>query len=279
MMPIEQPRALPRGVWIQVYLGAIRGASHAARLDAVRHGLDDCKAAGAIGIVWHTFTTATNPDQLAEYAALAAARGLLSCVSWGLDATDGAGKGRRMAACAQVPGVLATGVDAEGAFDSGKQAVALAMGEAFVHDAGEQALVIDQSWPVPTVHSSFPYEQFAGFVDAHGRYTEFVDLHAEQRYCNDWKRQWGAARFAKCEALFDASEATLERILPPEARRPHIRTIQANGWDDIGADLDACLAAHDTVWVWADDGFPHAWFYARLRMAVARGKTPAVAPV
>jgi len=256
-------RALPPGIYVQCYRAKLPGASHQARLDGAARQLDALAALPSLaGVFWHGFTLELTPSVFADWAKLCTDRGLLACAAFGLDATDPAGKGRRMAAVANHPACAAVAVDAEGAWDVGQQAGALAMGAAF-RAAAPRALVLDQSWPVPTVHSHFPYEQFDGFVDAHGAYVEFVDLHAEQRYCNDWTRPWGVKRYAKCEALFDASEAKLDSILPARARRPHVRTIQGSGWGDIPMDLHDCLSSHATLLAWCepwpDEAFLRVW--------------------
>jgi hypothetical protein len=256
-------RTLPEGIFVQSYRGKIPGASHQKRLDYAARQLDVLAGAGIRGVFWHGFSVEMTPEIFSDWARLCTQRNLLACAAFGLDATDAAGKGMRMSRVAKLPECTAIALDAEGAYDRNQQASALAMGKAF-RALAPNALVLDQSWPVPTVHMGFPYEQFAGFRDAHAAYVEFVDLHAEQRYCNDWLRQWGARRYQLCEQLFDKAEARLDEILPPEARRPHIRTIQGHGWADIPGDLDDCLSRHKTMLVWSEP-FPSPDFVAALK--------------
>lgn len=256
------PPTLAPGVYVQCYRAKLPGATHQARLDGAARVLDGLVLVKCAGVFWHGFTHELVPGVFADYAKLCTDRGMLACASFGLDASVPSVKGARMAAVANMPQCAAIGLDAEGAYDEHGQDAALAIGHAF-RAAAPGALVLDQSWPVPTVHAHFPYEQFAGFADAHGRYVELVDLHAEQRYCNDWIRQWGTERYARCEALFNASEAKLDAILPAQARRPHIRTIQGAGWGDIPGDLLTCLRSHATMLVWSepwpDESFMRTW--------------------
>ncbi len=241
---------LKRGIFIQTYRAKIPGATHAARMKTLDAKMAEWKTAGVVGVGMHGFSEEL-PAAMPELIGMCQKRQMDCLGMFGLDATDPIGKGKRMASVGNMPGCGGVGVDAEGAYDIGKQQVALDMGKAFRADA-PKAFVADQSWPVPTLHSSFPYEQFAGFTDAYGKYIEFVDVHAEQKYYNDFARQYGLARYEKCEAWFETSEARLETILPAKARRPHVLTIQGYGWSDIPYKCVKCVVTHESMFVWSE---------------------------
>jgi hypothetical protein len=111
----------------------------------------------------------------------ARARGLLALAAYGMDSDDAAGKGKRIGAVARLAECDAVVLDAEGRWEDESRAAEGAHADALrkaLRDAAPDAYVIDQPWPVPTLHwSRFPYEEFARCVNA----------HAPQFYFNDWK--------------------------------------------------------------------------------------------
>lgn len=245
--------SLPSGVWVQTYRAKWPGASHDARIAGADAWLGRLAGLGVAGVAFHGFATELGRREFLELEALAQAHGLASAPAFGVDAADPAGKGARLAVVANAAASKTLVLDAEGAYDPGKHAEAHALAVAFRRDAPD-ALVVDQSWPVPTLHAGFPYAEFAGFADIAGHYVPFVNAHAEQRYYNEpgWVARYGIRRVAVLEPWFDASEAALDARLPPEARRAHLRTLQGAGWSDVPWACVQQLVLRETFLLWCE---------------------------
>jgi hypothetical protein len=250
----EQPNhrinPLKAGVHVQIYRDALHGADRAAKLARLDAALADFAAAGVAGVAFHGFVGDLTPAKFGELAALAARHGLQASAAFGL----GDGNSHRpeqagvwMASVAKRPDCAALILDAEGAWENepGDRPAATAMGASFRASAPD-AYVITQPWPVPTLHSKFPEREFAAWVDADAR----------QAYVNDWTRQYGKARYARCMAWFAASQAQLARQLGDLAR-PQLITLQGYGWADILPDLVDGLLTHPIVVMWSEP-FPDA---------------------
>ena len=253
------PGALPRGVLPQVYLDALHGATHDARMGVLATGLDAIRDAGCPGVLFHGFP-ASLPARFPEYAALAAARGLLAFAAFGLPGglppADAGHAMGTVAARADCAGVF---LDAEGAYDTGRKGDAAAM-VAALRAVAPGALVADQPWFAPLHHSGFPYEEFAAGVDVRCPQVYLNDFHGPDRYRRVF--DWYAREWAQLEA---------SRLTPRGLARPRVPTIQAEGWADIPGDLDACLAANVTVVAWCDKGLPPPTFLAAVRRANTTG--------
>jgi hypothetical protein len=256
-LPPTRPCPLKAGWHVQVYRDAIRGPDHAVRLRALEAGLGACARAGAVGAVAHGFVGDLSPERFGEFADVAHGHGLQASAAFGL----GGGNERAPEAAAQWmarvalhPDCAALLTDAEGAFEvAGARDAVVRMGRTF-RAAAPDAYVITQPWPVPTLHSKFPEREFAAWVDADAR----------QAYVNDWTRQYGKARYARCMAWFAASQAQLARQLGDLAR-PQLITLQGYGWADILPDLVDGLLTHPIVVMWSEP-FPDEDF---LRAAAA----------
>jgi len=263
--------ALPvHGHWIQIYRGAIRGATPDAKLDALARALDSFKRAGCTGVALHGFTHELTPDVYLERAAMAHARGLGCAAAFGLDSDDPLGKGARIGAVAKLPECAFTLLDLEGKGEDEAPAAEADHARRMLtalRAAAPDAVLIDQPWLDPTVHSAFPLGVFA----------EYCDARAAQLYCNDLKSVYGAARYARTVARSTAAYARCVASGRTKAL-PMIPTWEAYGWDDIAADLDACIAAHPDA-IWWSEPFPKPQVLAAIARATAAIKTPAVAPV
>jgi hypothetical protein len=247
------PRALPVGVMPQLYMGAIPGATHEARIANLTASIDKIRDAGCVAVVFHGFP-GDLPARWPEYVALASSRGLLALAAFGLPGgMDPASAGRAIGSVALRGDCVGVLLDAESHYDHGAQGEARVLVTA-LREVAPTALVCTQPWAIPTVHAGFPYEEFAAGTD----------VVCEQRYVND---QHGPRRYAEFMAWADRSWATIERerLAPKGLVRPHAPTFQAEGWDDIPADLAACLAAHPTSVWWCDHGLPPASFLAAVK--------------
>lgn len=263
-------RPLPSGIGIQVYRGAIRGATLQAKRDACKVALDRFAAAGVEWVAWHGFSTELNPDRFGPLARLAHERGLVSWAAYGLDSEDMAGKGTRIGAVARLPECAGVLLDQEGkgedesADDEAAHYRAMRLA---LQATAPDAVYIAQTWELPQYHSRMAY----------GEMAELCDAFAPMEYLNNWKRVYGAARAAKMEPRWAGGRAWLRnRIAPLE--RPAFRTTHAVGWDDVPEDLAAMLRDHPRLLVWAEP-FPPADFLRAIKRAVgdraAARKVPA----
>lgn len=235
-------KALPPGLYVQIY----RGAMSAAQRDNIGATLDSFKAQGIKGIVWHGFTMEMGPVTFAALTKLCTDRGLLSLAAFGMGSTDPVGMGTRIGKVALVPGCFAVVLDMEGAWDSGKKASAVQLGQA-LRAVAPNALVIDQPWPEPNWHDSFPWEETAAFVD----------IRAPQYYVNDWQ---GSDRYERVWPVFVSQWAHLDatKLAHDNLVKPEIRTIQGYHW--VFHSLVNCLLTNQTMIVWAEPFPDDLWF-------------------
>lgn len=240
------PAAL-RGITIQTYLDVVPGATLAERRAALAAGLKVWKQLGAVAWAPHGFTT-TLPQDVPAYVAMAQATGLLCVPAFGLDDTDPAGKGKRIAAAANVPGVAAVILDAEGKLEINGTAtdakIAITMGETLCSLA-PGVVTIQQPFPVVQVHRGWPYVAF-------GRYTS---AWAPQFYCGPYKSTYGTQRVRRMMPAFAADWDALERdVLAPSGVGgiPHIVTLEAYGYQDVAFDYTAYVLANETIIFWSE---------------------------
>jgi hypothetical protein len=267
----QPQRPLPDGIGIQVYRGAVKGATKQAKRDACARACAQFRAAGVAWVAWHGFSTELDPDAFGPLAAIAAREGLASWAAYGMDSSDMAGKGARMAAVARMPECRGVFTDLEGKGEDESEAAEAAHFREFrlaFRAAAPDACVIAQTWELPQFHTKMAYGEMALLVDA----------FAPMEYLNNWARTYGAARAAKMEPRWAGGRAWLRnRIAPLE--RPIFRTTHAAGWGDIPADLDATMRNHaDRLLVWCEP-FPSAPVLAAIKRAVgdrgAARKVPA----
>lgn len=251
-MTATTPRPIPfQGVCVQIYRGAVKGATHTARMAWLDARLAELAAVGVSAIAWHGFTKEFGVDQFVECADLTAHHGMISLAAFGLDATDPSGKGERMGKVARSPHCAGVLVDAEGAYDNNAQAAAVTMGKAF-RDQAPDAWVTTQEWMLPAYHSHFPYREFAAWTDC----------SAPQMYVQDWQKQHGANAYEVMWPKFEAAWKVLERDTLRELTLPRIPTVQGYKWplDDA---ID-CLLKNPTCIVWSEP-VPDAVFMQALK--------------
>ncbi|MBL8679080.1 MAG: hypothetical protein JNK05_07930 [Myxococcales bacterium] len=200
------------------------------------------------GVVFHGFPQSMGA-RFDPWAAAAKNAGLPSGAAFGLDGTSVSAehKGDAVGDVASRAGVYVTLIDCESHYDSGPTRVQemIALGQ-HARAKAPDALFIAQPWPMPLLHSGFPYEQENAFCDA----------NAPQYYYNDWRSSYGAARYAALDPKFDEQWRTLNSGRLAHIVRPMLKTIQSEGWDDVIWDLITCLLANPTVIVWCDRGVP-----------------------
>lgn len=245
-------KTLSEGIYIQIYRDVIPGRTQNEKMRNLANKLDLFKSLGVVGILMHGFTTEMDVDKFKELAKLCLDRGLLCLAAYGLNSSDPLGKAQRMAEVANLPECAALVLDMEGSWEdeqSDKQ-TAITLGVE-LKKLAPNVLIVDQPWPVPTVHwSLFPWEETAAYVD----------IRAAQWYCNDWKSQYGKERYNKCFTWFTNSWKQLdERLAKKNLVKPEIKTLQGYAWDDIFSDLVNCLTSNSTLFVWCEpwpsDGF------------------------
>lgn len=268
----EQPqRPLPEGVGIQVYRGAVKGATTQVRRDACARACASFRASGVEWVAWHGFSAEMGPEQFGPLAAIATREGLASWAAYGMDSSDMAGKGRRIGAVLRMPECAGGFTDLEGKGEDESAEAEAAHFREFrlaLRAVAPDAVVIAQTWELPQGHTKMAYGEMALLCDA----------FAPMEYLNNWRGTYGEKRAAKMEPRWAGGRAWLRnRIAPLE--RPIFRTTHAVGWQDIPGDLAAMLDAHvDRLLVWAEP-FPDAAFLRAVKRAVgdraARRKVPA----
>lgn len=238
--------ALPLGIIPQLYLDKLPAAwtDRATVLDAA---FVQFLARGVRAVAVHGFSTTLTPSVFRRYAALCKTRGLACLAAFGMDSSDPTGKADRIGAVLVLPECDGVVLDAEDAWEDEDDdlAKAAAFRDRFLpwRARAPGKVVVDQPWPVPTVHRTWPYEQFAACVD----------LRCPQDYYNDWKSVYGRDRYAKLNPRFAASWAEMDARLDRFGlRRPLGKTIQAYAWGDILPDLCDCLLRNPTVIAWAE---------------------------
>ncbi|HSN30000.1 MAG TPA: hypothetical protein VLT45_27120 [Kofleriaceae bacterium] len=253
---------LTPGLYVQVYRAKVPGAARPQRLMLLDAHAQEWARLGAKGIAWHGFSTELTIDAMRDLTAICRNHSLVSLAAYGMDSSDPTGKGERIGRVLESDVCDGVVLDAEGAWeddaDGDDREHARRFASTFLphrqHAPGKP--VIDQPWPVPTVHWSWPWEEFA----------ECVDARAPQYYVNDWTSTFGRDRFARCVGKFDEAWRRLDaRLTPTGHARPRVWTIQGYGWGDIRADLATALkrAQTEPLIVWCepfpDDAFMDVW--------------------
>ncbi len=242
---------LKPGIYLQCYRAKIPGDTHQERMDWCARKLDEAVGLGISGIAWHDFVGSFGPAEYAPLGAMCQARGLASFAAFGLGGDSNHHPefaGEWMAAVGNAPYCDGLILDAEGKWED--EAPRIEAGRSrdlrlALRAKASRAFVVDQPWPVPTLHwSAFPWEEFARCVDA----------RAPQYYVNDWTKQHGTRRYARCWDWFESSWRVLEskRLKPAGLMRRRFPTIQGYGWQDIPGDLDDCLVRNSTLLVWSE---------------------------
>jgi hypothetical protein len=246
-------KTLPTGRYVQIYRGAVRGNSKAEKRTSIAQTLDKLKAVGVKGIVWHGFSNELTPNVFLELAAIATARGLLSLASFGDGDSDPDGFGRRVGAIANLPECVGVVLDMEGIWENEQddKADAIKLGKA-LREVAPDALVIDQPWPVPNLHNSFPWDETAAYVD----------IRAPQYYVNNWIGSKGKDRYSFCWNWFEESwKKRNDKYAQKGLVKPMIKTIQGYKW--FFKDLVHCLTSNPTLIVWSEP-YPDQVFMAGL---------------
>jgi len=238
----DTKRSLPKGIYPQIYRDAIHGDKYKLLNDK----LDEFKQLGLPGVFFHMFPSEQNlVSEFKKLAKLASDRGLLACVAFGLDSPrmTPIEKGRAVGSVAVLSECFCVSLNVESFWDSGKAADAIAMCEEIKRIA-PNSFLIDQPWPVPSVHSKFPWLEFAKYVEA----------RAPQFYYNNWKAQHGRDRYEFCDDWFSKEWDKLEskKLAPAGLAKQRIVTLQGYAWDDVIDDLVTCLLKYPVVVMWSE---------------------------
>jgi hypothetical protein len=262
-LPRPEP---PRGIYLQLYRGAIRGPTREAKRAQLAEYCDRIDVMGLPGVVFHGFCEdlAGAWDGLAK---LAADRGLLALASWGLDSRDlsAARKGELVGDVLARPTCAGGLLDAEGQWDSDlgaaddmDEAGALALAAA-IQKRAPGAWVGDQPWFAIEAHGDL--RKTANRPEAGGVFRGFpVDEFAS--VCT-WGRYRQAYIYRALGALYAPTFARMDRewsSITPALRaagleRPLRVTLQAYGWllhEQVDAIINRGVAANASVILWCD---------------------------
>ena len=247
---------LEKGIYIQVYRDKIPGKTHADKMKNVGLEMDKWKALGVKGVAWHGFVGDMDRTKFAELTQLCVARGLLSLGAFGLGSTRPVDYGNWIGDIANAPGCYAVVFDMEGAWEDevADKAKCTLMGKTFRAKA-PNALVIDQPWPVPTLHNSFPWEESAAWVDVRAPQVysnNFSSSHGRESYSYFWN--WHLKEWPKLEA----------RLAPKGLVKPKIPTVEGYSW--FFSNSLRCVLEHDTLIVWSEP-FPEQEFLFAMEVA------------
>lgn len=257
------------GLWVQPYRAKIPGNSEEEKVRVFFQAVDALFARLPVlrlvfvGVLPHGFSSEFTRAKFELWRDAAAARGMLAGAAFGIGSTANAAiVGARIGLVAATPGCALVQLDAEGQEweQTAARAAATALCKAIVATPGaDRTPLLNQSWPVPTVHSNYPFEEFAVYCWG----------FSEQRYYNNWKSIHGVKRYRICEAWFCESWGTEERteLAPTMARvLPHCPTIQGYEWADVVPSLVTCLTKYDSVpvSVWSE-WFPQESFWEGAR--------------
>jgi hypothetical protein len=261
---ISRP-APPPGIYVQVWLGAIKASSRGERLKKLAEFCRHAKRSGVTGIVAHGFPRgmARDWDVLAPTIT---DEGLLACASVGLDGRrdeDGTTltvqeKGDLVGALAAETTCAGVWLDAEGRWDRDEkpaddmnEAGALAFGKA-LRAAAPTAWVADQPWPILDVHgdvrrtarpienggvlTGFPADEFAASCVNGDR--------AVQLYWANWRAQWDDAAYEKLVTWHMRSWAAANEALTRAGLgRTLAATIQGYGHEATSASIHDVMHA------------------------------------
>ena len=268
-VPAPAPTDIPPGVYVQIYRGAIHGATAQAKRDTLAGYLDQLVTLGCPGVVFHGFfeDLERNWDGLAT---LAHDRGLLALAAWGLDSKDitATRKGELIGEVLARPSCAAGLLDAEGQWDSDlgaaddmDEAGALALCKALRAKA-PNALVGDQPWYAIDSHGEV--RRTAKPIDQGGVFGGFpVDEFAT--VCNLGRfRQayiYPSSGYAYTFARMDREWATITPALRAAGlERPLRVTVQGYRWPLhhlVDCLLNRCVTPRVPLMMWAEP-FPDA---------------------
>ena len=239
-------RTLDPGIYIQPYMAKVKS------LASLNTELDKWKQLGISGMVSHGFVGDLDSKKFAKYTKLCKDRGVKSMAAFGLNSLDPRGKGDWIGKVAQTPGCDGIVFDMEGAWEDEKEdkKKAKEMGDVY-RSFAPNMLTIDQPWPIPTVHwSMFPWEET----------SRWIDVRADQRYVNNWRKQWNRDAYEKFEAWHKKEWAKLEdrlRKVDPSLVKQHIPTFQGYFW--IFSDAVKAVCEYPCMIVWCEP-FPEKEF-------------------
>ena len=246
-------RTLPPGRYVQIYRGAVRGNSKDEKRASITNVVEQLKNLGVKGVVWHGFSNELTPTVFKELAVICTSRGLLSLASFGDGDSDPEGFGRRVGNIANLPECAGVVLDMEGIWENeaDDKSDAIKLGKA-LREVAPNALVIDQPWPVPNLHSSFPWDETAAYVD----------IRAPQYYVNNWIGSKGKERYSFCWNWFEDSWIKRNAKYAQKGLvKPMIKTIQGYKW--YFKNLVHCLTPNPTLIIWSDP-YPDQVFMAGL---------------
>jgi hypothetical protein len=253
-------------VYVQIYRGAIHGATAAIKRGVLEGFLDQIVTMGLPGVVFHGFCEdlATNWDRLAT---LASARSLVPIASWGLDSKDltAAQKGALVGDVLARPTCAAGLLDAEGQWDSDlgpaddmDEGGALALGESLRRKA-PNALVGDQPWYAIDSHGSLrtsPRPKDNGGIFAGFPVDEFAQVTNWGRFRQAYIYNAQGAGYASTFARMDREWATITPALRAAClERPLRVTIQGYRWklhEQVHCLLDRCVSPAVPLVMWAE---------------------------
>lgn len=241
---------LPQGIIFQLYRGAIHGKTKKEKLQKISEQLDLFKSLGCTAVVMHGSVDRQHDlmdvNSFLELEALCDTKGLICIASFGLDSENPVLKGQKMGEVVAASKSKILILDMEGLWEdeaSDKESAKL-MGQE-IRKLAPDALIIDQPWPIPTVHwSKFPWEETA----------DYVDIRSPQLYVNNYRKTWGKDAYEKFWAWHEKSWAELDKrlIQKGKGKSVKIHTIQGYFW--LSEDLINCLTKYDnsTLIVWCD---------------------------
>jgi hypothetical protein len=249
----------PRGCWLQPYRYKIPGATEAekvawyfAKLRAL-FLLFPVLRAVIVGVLPHGFSSEFSAEEFQLWRDAAEREGMKAGVAFGIGSTANmAVVGDRIGVVAASGGCALVELDCEGIEweQSAARAAAVTLCTA-IQKRAPRIPLYNQSWPVPTVHGNYPFEEFARFCAA----------WSDQRYYNDWT---GLKRYRVNEGWFCESWGTEVKteIAPNTARvLAQAPTFQGYGWADIVPSAVTCFTTYDnaacSIWCepWPEDSF------------------------
>lgn len=264
---MSEETIMPAGLILQPYRAKIPG-DEAAKVAAFSAKIDTLttEKEALAGLAPHGFTTEFSPAEWVLWRNEATRRGLQPCVAFGLNDADPEGKGERMAEVCK-EGASACVLNDESAWDQSDDAAKVALMCAPIAKDAPKTLMLEQSWPVPTVHAAHPYEEF----------NRWCVALCEERYYNDFKSEYGDNRVAMLEARSDQSWGSVEfsRLAPKGLVRPHWPTFQGYAYDSekVLYEFIGILCKYDSVpvFIWCE-WWPQPSFWLAVRCLVALHK-------
>ncbi len=245
---------------LQLYLGT-RGFS----FDRLKQNLGYYVKCGITGIAPHTRNNNFSLRKFKDFTDLAERYHIQTYCAFGGEDTNPVEKGKFAAEICALPECSGGIFDYEGLWENEKADLTKAklLVKSFRDNIKTDPWCVDQPWPVPTLHKTWPFEEFA----------ELVDARAPQYYYNNWKHQHGVNRYSICNEWFEKSWTEInKRLAKTNHVRPMMKTLQAYGWGDIMTDLVKCLLTNDQLIFWCDQGLPSPNFMLGLEVVQALKK-------